>query len=103
LFEVVKLVNTWLKEHDTLPEAFFGAAEAEIRKFDDILGVVGIGAAGEKDSQADEIERLIAERDAARKARNFARSDEIRDALFARDIVLEDTPHGTKWKRKFGA
>jgi cysteinyl-tRNA synthetase len=100
LFDTVKLVNTWLKEHDELPVAFFEAAEAELRKFDDILGVVGIGAANEKDAQADEIERLIEERDAARKAKDFARSDEIRDALLARGVMLEDTPHGTKWRRK---
>jgi cysteinyl-tRNA synthetase len=102
LFEAVKLINTWLKDHDTLPAAFFDAAEAAMRKFDDILGVVGIDAAGTKDAQAEEIERLIEERGAARKAKNFARSDEIRDALLARGVVLEDTPHGTKWKRKLG-
>ncbi|MDR2176400.1 MAG: cysteine--tRNA ligase [Synergistaceae bacterium] len=103
LFETVKLINTWLKEHDTLPAAFFDAAEAAMRKFDDILGVIGIGAAGEEDAQAAEIERLIEERDAARGAKNFARSDEIRNDLLARGIVLEDTSHGTKWKRKLGA
>jgi cysteinyl-tRNA synthetase len=97
LFEIVKLVNTWLKrEH--LPQAFFDAAEGALRKYDEILGVIGIEAA--PDIDADEIKRLIEERAAVRKDKNFARSDEIRDALLARGIVLEDTPHGTKWKRK---
>lgn len=46
-----------------------------------------------------EIEALIAERIAARKAKNFQRSDEIRDHLLQRGIILEDTPQGTRWKR----
>ena len=46
-----------------------------------------------------EIEALIAERTAARKERNFARADEIRDELKAKGIELEDTPQGVKWRR----
>jgi cysteinyl-tRNA synthetase len=46
-----------------------------------------------------EIERLIEERAAARRDRNFARADEIRDDLLGRGIVLEDTPSGTRWKK----
>jgi cysteinyl-tRNA synthetase len=97
LFEIVKRVNTWLKK-DSLPIAFFEAAESELRKLDGILGVVGIQKSA--DSGADEIEGLIQERDTARKNRDFARSDKIRDDLLARGILLEDTPQGTKWKRK---
>ena len=46
-----------------------------------------------------EIEALIEERQAARKAKNFARADEIRDQLAAEGIILEDTREGVKWKR----
>mgnify|MGYP000525472707 CR=1 FL=1 len=48
---------------------------------------------------AEDIEALIAERQAARKAKNFARADEIRGELLAKGIVLEDTREGVKWKR----
>ena len=46
-----------------------------------------------------EIEALINERQAARKAKNFARADEIRGELLAKGIILEDTREGVKWKR----
>jgi cysteinyl-tRNA synthetase len=47
-----------------------------------------------------EIESMIAARNAARKARDFAKSDRIRDAIIAKGILLEDTPGGTRWRRK---
>jgi cysteinyl-tRNA synthetase len=46
------------------------------------------------------IRDLIAERDAARKSRDFKRADAIRDELSAMGVVLEDTPDGVKWRRK---
>jgi cysteinyl-tRNA synthetase len=59
------------------------------------FGIVEVSAIDET-----EIQRLIAERNAARKARNFKRSDEIRDRLLAQGIVLEDSAQGTAWRRK---
>ena len=61
-----------------------------------VLGVIET----EEQSIDDDIERLIAERQEARKNKDFARSDEIRDELLAQGIVLEDTPEGVVWRRK---
>ncbi len=68
-----------------------------IDEFDRVFGIFGDTAAEILDS---EIENLIEERQAARRSRNFARSDEIRDLLADQGIVLEDTKDGVRWKRK---
>jgi cysteinyl-tRNA synthetase len=68
-----------------------------IAKFDSVLGIFG---KEESDILDDEIEALIAERQEARHTRDFSRSDEIRDLLAEKGIVLEDTKDGVRWKRK---
>ena len=101
LFDVVYLINTTLKEYDVLPEEFFMLSKNALNEYDSILGVIGPDEAEtEHDDESAEIERLIQERTEARKAKNFSRSDEIRNMLKERGIVLEDTPQGTKWKRE---
>ena len=70
---------------------------AAVRKFDTILGVL---PAAEEHVLDDDIQKLVDERQAARKNKDFARSDAIRDELLAQGIVLEDTPDGVRWKRE---
>ena len=67
-----------------------------IVKLCDILGIV---TEKEEELLDSDIEALIEERQAARKAKNFARADEIRDMLAEQGIILEDTRAGVKWKR----
>ena len=99
LFDGVKAVNTYLKDTEILDPAVLEAAETFFRKLDSVLGILPAEAAGDEGESAG-IENLIAERNEARKKKDFRRSDEIRDELAARGIVLEDTPDGTKWKKK---
>lgn len=64
-----------------------------------LCGILGIIAEGKEEILDGEIEKLIAERQAARKEKNFARADEIRGILLEQGIILEDTREGVKWKR----
>jgi cysteinyl-tRNA synthetase len=68
-------------------------------RFNDVFDVLKPSAAGVQMSD-DEIEGLIAERNAAKKAKDFARADQIRDRLAAAGVILEDTKAGVRWKRK---
>ena len=63
------------------------------------MGVFGVDGLAQDELLEDDIDALIKGRDEARAAKNFARSDEIRDLLAQQDIILEDTPQGTRWHR----
>ncbi len=94
VFELVKFANTEVGEGSS--KAFAGALLEELTSLADILGFT---LEKKEESLDEEVERLIAERQAARKAKNFARADEIRAELLEKNIVLEDTREGVKWKR----
>jgi cysteinyl-tRNA synthetase len=63
------------------------------------MDVFGVDDLAQEALEDDAIQSLIDERDAARAARDFASSDEIREELAAQNILLEDTPQGTRWRR----
>ncbi len=94
IFDLVKFANTHVSE--SAGRAFVQAVKDEIVLLSDICGLIVDKQEEILDAQ---IEELILERQAARKAKNFARADEIRDTLAAQGIILEDTREGVKWKR----
>ncbi|PLT31307.1 cysteine--tRNA ligase [Peribacillus deserti] len=94
LFELSKQANYYLLEKNTDRPVI----EAFIKEFETLFGILGL-ILEEQDLLDQEIEELIEQRNQARKDRNFALSDEIRDRLKDRNIILEDTAQGTRWKR----
>lgn len=94
VFDLVKYANT-TANGESSKEYLQGIYDL-IVKLTDVLGIV----VEKKTELLDgDIDALIQERQNARKERNFARADEIRDELLARGIILEDTREGVKWKR----
>ncbi|MGI6096602.1 MAG: cysteine--tRNA ligase [Dethiobacteria bacterium] len=68
------------------------------REIDSVLGILTFQEHEVQGEGEEEIERLLAERESARKNRDFAKADRIRDQLQKRGIVVEDTPHGPRWR-----
>lgn len=94
VFELVKFVNTSASAAGS--KEFLQALKDEILSLSDICGLI----VEKKEEMLDaDVEALIAERQAARKEKNFKRADEIRDELLGKGIILEDTREGVKWKR----
>ncbi|MBD5490858.1 MAG: cysteine--tRNA ligase [Lachnospiraceae bacterium] len=94
IFDLVKFTNTCAGEGASA--GFISALKEEIVMLADICGLTVERQEAMLDT---EIEALIQERQEARKAKNFARADEIRDILSDKGIILEDTREGVKWKR----
>ena len=94
IFELVKLANVNVNKESTAK--LVTTVKDTIKKLCDVLGII---TEKEEELLDSDIEKLIEERQAARKAKNFARADEIRDQLAAQGILLEDTREGVKWKR----
>ena len=94
IFELVKFANTNVDENSS--REFAGGLYEELFKLSDVLGL----KIEKKEEIIDkEIEDLIQERQAARKAKDFKRADEIRDELLKKGIILKDTREGVKWQR----
>jgi cysteinyl-tRNA synthetase len=94
LFELVKFANT-----TTSGSSSRSYLEEVKRVFLTMTDVLGLIVEKKKEILAEDIEAMIAERQMARKEKNFAKADEIRDALLAKGILIEDTREGVKWKR----
>lgn len=94
IFELVKYANVNVTEEST--KATVELVLNTVTKLCDILGII---TEKKKEILDSDIEALIEERQAARKAKNFARADEIRDQLSDMGIILEDTREGVKWER----
>ena len=94
IFEMVKFTNTNANAESS--KAYIDALYAQLDKMAEICGLILEKKAEILD---EEIEKLIQERQDARKTKNFARADEIRNQLLEQGIVLEDTREGVKWKR----
>ena len=94
VFDFVKFINT-MTDEDSSKEYLENLFDRLVR----LTEVLGIIVDKEDEILDSDIEALIAERQAARKEKNFARADEIRDELLAKGIILKDTREGVQWKR----
>ena len=94
IFEMSKFANTTASESSS--EAYLDAFINHFIKLTDVLGII---VDSKEENLALEVEALINIRQNARKEKDFAKADEIRDELLSRGIVLEDTREGVKWKK----
>lgn len=96
LFDLARAVNSYLKEESPAREA----VEEILSFFEETGDILGFFAPPEKEELDAKIMEMIARRQAAREAKNWAEADAIRDELLAMGIILEDTPQGVRWRRK---
>lgn len=94
IFELVKYANV-----NVTKESSKATVELVLNTIEKLCDILGIITEKKEEILDSDIEALIEERQAARKAKNFARADEIRDQLSSMGIILEDTREGVKWKR----
>lgn len=94
IFELVKFANVHITESTNREDI-----DSVLQIIETLCGVLGILTEQEAEMLDTDIEALIEERQQARKEKNFARADEIRNLLLEKGIVLEDTKEGVKWKK----
>jgi cysteinyl-tRNA synthetase len=101
MFELVRALNSAIDAGELGEGDAAGVREA-FDGFDRVLGVLSLRRAEDEEPPVpvEEIERLIEDRRAARRRRDFGEADRIRDGLMERGVLLEDSAGGTRWKRK---
>lgn len=95
LFELTKEANIYLQGKNTSKEVL----RELLQLFDEITGVLGVSTYRQQELLDEEIEALIKKREDARKEKNFAVADQLRDELKEKNILLEDTPQGVRWRK----
>lgn len=98
IFELTREINGWMSAHNDASKAFLIAAHS---LFMELTGVLNLAQRREEaaDPDAEKIEALIAERTAAKKAKDFAAADRIRAELAEMGVSIKDTRQGTQWSR----
>jgi cysteinyl-tRNA synthetase len=101
MFDLVRIVNTAIDQAQ-IGRGDVAVIEQTFAHFDDVLGVLALRRSEDREPPIPEaeIQAAIEARQAARRARNFAEADRIRDEMAARGVLFEDGPQGTRWKRK---
>ncbi len=94
VFELVRLANATVEEHSS--KAY---GEALLQKLERLMAVLGIRTEKKEEELSAKVEALISQRQDARKNKDFARADEIRDELLAMGIQLKDTRNGVEWQK----
>lgn len=95
VYELIELANLYSQAEEVKTDT----VNFVLKQIKDSMNVFGVDGLEQAPLLDADVDALIKERDAAREISNFARSDEIRDELAARGIILEDTPQGTRWRR----
>ena len=95
VYDLVRDINSLVLSEDSSENII----EYAIEEFDELTGVLGLVYNRKAEELDIDIEKLIEERNTARKNKDFALADKIRDDLKAQGIVLEDTPQGVKWHK----
>ncbi len=101
MFDLVRAVNSAIDARQ-MGEPDVALVREAFEHFDRVLGIVSLRRAEDEQPPVPvaEIEQLIEQRQAARRRRDFAEADRVRQSLVERGVLLEDGPHGTRWKRK---
>ncbi|MBJ7617850.1 cysteine--tRNA ligase [Weissella confusa] len=94
VYELIELANLYSQAEEVKTDT----VNFVLKQIKDSMNVFGVDGLEQAPLLDADVDALIKERDAARETSHFARSDEIRDELAARGIILEDTPQGTRWR-----